>query len=248
MPGPRHLTALICCGAVLAATACEREEEQENPYLPGGEFQTKLDARGTRVMVRDADGKTLAKLRNRRETIRVYGPQMVVLGEVAFEATSDPPLVRVEPRGGEPEEFVSGESGVWKLGERLRLELVSDGWAVYGPRATRLGYVSKPEEGKFAVRDDYSSAPRAFARVGEAVVKTPAGASIVTTTPDADAVVVLPFALEGIDPLAAVALGKWLELGGVTELPPRPDASPSPADAPDASIADAEIGDSDQSP
>ena len=210
---------------VLALAGCEREPEP-NVYRPGGSYQNVLDARGKRIIVRDGDGATLGKWRERDESLRVYGPDMILLGEVSWDEAKD--RVEVIPRAAEPVWLAKTSDGVWQLPGRLRLERVANGWGIFDASSRRLGYVAEVEPGKFALRDDYSSSPRAFARREEASVMTPAGAVVINGNPATNAVRLLPFAIEGLDNLTRAALATWLLNADVAH---GADAPPCPRDA-----------------
>jgi len=132
------------------------------------------------------------------------------LGKALWTPGESEARVEIAPRGEESATFREVEDAIWELEGRLRLERVERGWAVYTAGSKRLGYVDQVEPGKYALRDDYSSPPRAFARVDEPAVKSPAGAILVEGTPRTDAVLLLPFAVDGVDNLTRVALGLWL--------------------------------------
>lgn len=214
---PFLLLVFVAFGA-----ACE-EDKQTDVYRPGGAYQSKLDARGRKVMVQDSKGNALGKLRLRDQEIVVYGADMVKLGSAAWRTEGEKTTVLVKPRDSEEAAFVEAEPAVWKLEGRLRIERVERGWALYGANGQRLGYVERMELGKFALRDDYSSPPRVLARVDEGFVKSPAGSTFVQSTPRTEGVMLLPFALEGLDNLTRIGLGLWLRHA-------MPDAETPPAE------------------
>lgn len=218
----------------LAFSGCEREPEP-SIYRPGGPYHSVLDARGKRIIVRDHEGEVLGKWRERDESIRIYGPDMILLGEVSWDEAGD--RVEVVAQGAEPAWLAKTNDGVWRLPGRLRLERVSNGWGIFDAASRRLGYVAEVEPGKFALRDDYSSAPRAFARREESSVMSPAGAVVVDGSPATNAVRLLPFAIDGLDNLTRAALATWLLNAEVADVPltsdglapcPRPDGLPCP--------------------
>lgn len=199
----RHPLAVLLCVAMLFG--CEREE-RKNVYKPGGEFVQRLDARGRRHLVHDGEGATLAKLRMRGEQIKVYGSEMNALGTVGW---TDDKLI-VTRRGEKPTAFTERD-GADELAGRLRVESVERGWVVFDGATRRLGYFEWLDDGRLALRDDYSAAPRLFAEPDAAEARTPARRAALVVTPPYPAAVVLPFALEAdLDALERVALGLWL--------------------------------------
>lgn len=222
---------LLIVLSLLVLVACNQREQQPSPYAPGGELQSRLDARGKRIVVRDDSGKVLGKLRVRDDEIKVFDAAMSPVGSVSWDDQTTPPTVILAPRGErEVSRLEAPDDGTWILPQRLRLERVSEGWAILTDAGRRLGYVSKLDDGRFALRDDYSSRPRAFARSDEETVRSPAGADIVSATPRGDGRLALPFALEGLDNLTRVALGVWL-----MHYPSRVAPTASDAGAPDLS-------------
>lgn len=200
----KHRAALLVCCLILSA--CEREE-RENVYEPGGRYAKLLDARGKRHIIRNSDGTTISKIRVRPGTIKVYDSEMSPLGELDTAG----PTLRVTRRGAEPVEFEP--AGVaYELPGRLRIEPVEHGWAVFDGDASRLGYFRWLDDGRLALRDDYSSEPRVFARIGDSEARTPAGKVEFTVEPMYSAAVLLPFAVQdsNLDALDLVALGVWL--------------------------------------
>ncbi len=191
--------------AALCLVGCEREEKK-TIYEPG-QYVQKLDARGRRHVIADAKGQPLAKIRVRKDGVRVYGADMTVLGRVEQKGAD----VFVTRGLGEPTTFEPGATGVFELDGRMRIEAVEHGWAVFDPSARRLGYFAWLPDGRLALRDDYSAAPRVFARANSSEARTPSGEVRLSIAPRYPAAAILPFALEGeLDELDRVALGQWL--------------------------------------
>lgn len=159
-------------------------------------------------MVLDQDGEPLGKVRLRKDSIKVYDTDMTPVGTVEW----DDETLRVEPWGGDAVELVLSEDAVRELGDQLRLEKVEDGWAIFGASSQPLGYAALVEEDRFGLRDDYSSAPRAYARREPGEVKSPTGKPLVTARPTLSAPLLLPFAIDvELSVLDRVALGVWLD-------------------------------------
>lgn len=206
---------LLCATVLLLLTAsgCEREEAPRR-FSPGGEYFQRLDASGRKYVITADGDRTLAKLRVRHHEIKVYDDQMRSMGSVTWSDDSEAREVVIEPRAAEPVRLrKQGASGdAFELEGRFRIERVEKGWGVFDADGQRLGYVEESEPGEYALRDDYSSPPRAWARTSDAAVKTPSGRTLVAASPEFRSALLLGFAFEGdLDPLERVAFGLWLE-------------------------------------
>lgn len=208
----RHALAIIA--AVAALTGCE-QPLPENPYEPGGKFVQQLDARGRRHLVYDRDGQVIAKLRALPTKTKVYSAQMQLLGTV--EAGDE---LAVRRGQSTPTRFEQDGDAVVVLPGTLRIERVDSAWAVFDHEARRLGYFEWLADGRLALRDDYSSPPRAFGGTETEEARTPAGQMVVRAAPPYPPAALLPFALEGgLDALDRFALGQWL----MRQAPPEPE-------------------------
>ena len=196
------LSALLLWVCVVA-TACE-SRRRENVYKPGGKFVQRLDARGRRHLLQDGDGALLGKIRVRGDVLRVYDAERTSLGDV------DRTALTVRRLHDEPV-AIAEVDGAHELAGSFRIEPVDRGWAVFDAKARRIGYFAAGDDGRLALRDDYTSAPRVFAEPG--VAKTSSGQVLVRATPSIDGELLLPFAVssDALDPLARVALGAWLQ-------------------------------------
>jgi hypothetical protein len=209
------MRVVALCVVALLLAGCEREKAP-SPYSPTGDYFQRLDASGRKHIVRGDDDERLAKLRVRDHEIKVYDAEMISIGTVGWrESGSDEhDVIVVTPRGGDQMQLErsDGQEDVYELPGRFRLERVERGWGIFDAEGHRLGYVEELEEGDFALRDDYSSPPRAYARAGEPDVKSPAGRIVVRANPELRSAPLLAFALEGeLTPLDRMALGLWLE-------------------------------------
>lgn len=202
----RHCLPILLL-AVVFALGCE-ENEDESIYRPGGTYAQVLDARGRRHVVQDANGKTLAKVRERKDGLKVYSAEMAPLGEVTMRDGK----VTVSPQAGGEVTFRPDGKAVMELPKRLRIETVEHGWAIFDAHARRLGYFEWLDDGRLALRDDYAATPRVFAGAKGAEARTPAGQVMLTVSPAYPASTMLPFLLDGeLDAMDRVALGMWLQ-------------------------------------
>lgn len=199
---------------MLGSWGCERDKEPRR-FSPGGQYFQLLDGSGRKHIVVGEDDEPVAKLRVRDDEIKVYDAEMLSRGTVEWGAADREGVqVTVTPRGEEPTAVRRpGDSAdVYELSGHFRVERVERGWVVFDSDGRRLGYVEELDAGEYAVRDDYSSPERAYARKDQPAVKTPSGRTIVDARPEYRSAPLLGFVFEGdLDVLARVAFGIWLE-------------------------------------
>lgn len=200
---------------MVVSSACEQEEGPRR-FAPGGEYFKLLDASGKKHIVLGDQEQRLAKLRVRDQEIKVYDAQMRSIGTVEWiekgEEGDEEIVITVEPRGEEPIELRRPGENVFQLDGFFRAERVERGWVVFDSDGQRLGYVEESEPGDYALRDDYSSPAKAYARKTESAVKSPSGRTIVTARPEFRSAALTGFAFEKeLDVLGRVAFGLWLE-------------------------------------
>lgn len=108
----------------------------EMSWQPRPKYKTP-DAAGRKLVVVDAQGVALAKVRMRSDGTRVYGPDMLPIGMVVHDETG-----LGFQRRGEPVVYLESDpAGIWEFPGTLRIEPVGGGWAVFGASATLIGYV-----------------------------------------------------------------------------------------------------------
>ncbi|MBA2664042.1 MAG: hypothetical protein H0U74_17260 [Bradymonadaceae bacterium] len=157
----RRALTLVCLLAILSPLVggCSRAGELSahhavDPVVSGG---------GKRVVVTDASGKAVLKLRSRRNTWKIYSEDFRTQG-----------FVRWHTSAGEPEHSVSLESvdrattarfravspEVFELPGRLRIEKVERGWAVFDRNAQLLGLFERTEDStvnQWSLRPNYTA-------------------------------------------------------------------------------------------
>ena len=211
---PLLLTILVLCGGC-------RDEGERSVYRPGGPYVERLDAPGRRMTIDGPDGRPVLKVRASSERFKVYDAEMRRVGEVRWSDER----VEVREELGQPWTGVTTDDGgaVTELEGRFRLERVADGWAVFDPKATLLGYVGRDEEGVWSLRDDFSSAPRLIARGAE--LEGPKGAVELRSSAAAlEGPFLIATGLDELDALSQVALGAWFARQPSPEAAPGPDA------------------------
>jgi hypothetical protein len=198
---------------IFAGSGCEPEPGPRR-FSPTGEYFRLLDSAGRKYMILGEEDRPLGKLRIRDEEIKAYNASMEPVGTVEWRDEDGAVAISVTPRGGDSIQLRRRKESVdvYELPGRFRIERVERGWVVFDADGRRLGYVEESEPDEFALRDDYSSPPRAYARPSDPAVKTPSGRTVVAARPEFRAAPLLGFAFEGkLDALDRVAFGVWLE-------------------------------------
>ena len=194
--------------AVLVGLSGCHSGDEENIHAPNGKLIKQLDARGRRHLVQNGKGDVIAKLRIRKDKVRVYDGQMLSVGDLHWEGDD----LRITGPNGKVTSLPASIEGVGEIPAKLRIEVVERGWAVLDSRSSALGYFEWVDDGRLALRDDYSANPRLYASPEDHEAVTPAGTAELVMTPGYPVVVAMPFALPGkLGALERVALGMWLQ-------------------------------------
>lgn len=208
------LTLLVLAGGC-------RDENEGSPYRPGGPYAERLDAPGRRMTIDGPDGRPAVKIRASGDRYKVYDAQMRRSGEVrwvdAGDAGDDAVLIEIRESMGEPWRAITTEDrgAIAELEGRFRLERVTEGWAVFDPKANLLGYVDRQEgEGApgaatWTLRDEFSSPPRLVAR-GETLAAPKGAARLRTHAAELEGSFLVAMGFDELDALSKVALGAWL--------------------------------------
>lgn len=133
----------IMAALVVSLLGCspERRDARRRAPMP--------DAEGTRFVVVDSAARPLAKLRLRKQHLRVYSEQMTPMGTVLN--TQD--TFVFQPGQASPV-ALTGNGAVREFGTSLRIEPMEKGWALFGHDATLLGYIEYV--GGWTFRKSYS--------------------------------------------------------------------------------------------
>lgn len=244
------LTLLLSAGCVRDSPAGPSSVPAARQHAPGASATS-----GRRLAVVDPDGRTVHKLRLRKNAWKVYDDALVAAGYVRFRDTT----VSMHPlTGGAPTPLVaadsaSGSADVFELGDALRIERASRGWVVFDADAKLLGVFEQTDDdvASWTLRTSYGVDARWHARRED----TPTGARLVVTRPDGQTLTASPaatprhatsrahgalntaallaFELPGVPALERAALAAWF-------VHAMPDDAGSPNDdTPDDTPADA---------
>lgn len=162
------------------------------------------DASGRKLVVVDASGSVLGKLRLRKDHIRVYRPDMTSFGVVSRDKTG----MGFTPYGQKTTQYLTTDiHGIWESAESLRIEPVDRGWAVYGANATLIGYVEF--SGAWTFRSGYDDSPQ-WVTKGRDIM---AGAKIICTgwSAEIEPELTLALCVEGLPLESRALLGAWLK-------------------------------------
>ncbi len=162
------------------------------------------DASGRKLIVVDASGVPLGKLRLRKDRIRVYGPDMMPFGMIAQDESG----LGFTPNGQTTPQYLTvDDHGIWESAESLRIEPVDRGWAVFGAEAALIGYVEF--SGTWTFRSGYDDRPQ-WVTKGRQVM---AGAEKVCTglSADAEQEMTLALCIVGLPLESRALLGAWLK-------------------------------------
>ncbi len=162
------------------------------------------DASGRKLVVVDASGNTLGKLRLRKDRIRVYSPDMTSFGMIAHDETG----IGFTPYGQTTTQYLKSDPhGIWESAESLRIEPVDRGWAVFGADAALVGYVEF--SGTWTFRSGYDDSPQ-WVMKGRAVL---AGAKIMCTglSGEIEPELTLDLCIDGLPLESRALLGAWLK-------------------------------------
>ncbi len=205
-----RLGLLVLIVAVLAGC-------REDPSDSADEFQRKLDSTGRRVLVVDADGQPLRKLRIRRDSYKVYDESLAAVGYVRWEDVDDqqPVRARVELRPLDKSEPLAVEQVAddsFELPDHFRIERVDRGWAVFDAEASLVGIFER-YDGSWHLRGGYDDQPSlsvddseamlAVLREGQTEFRLQAG--------ELSALELLAADLDGLGPLEQTAVGVWMQ-------------------------------------
>lgn len=162
------------------------------------------DASGRKLIVVDANGNALGKLRLRKDRMRVYGPDMMPFGMVARDEAG----MGFTPHGQITTQYLTPDThGIWESAESLRIEPVDRGWAVFGADATLIGYVEF--SGTWTFRSGYDDSPK-WVTKGRDIM---AGAEKICTgwSAENEPEMTLALCIEGLPLESRALLGAWLK-------------------------------------
>lgn len=215
-------------GLLLASVGCDSRDE--NPYRPNAPLRQKWSANGDRLAIYDADDEIAYKLRRRARGVKVYDRDLRPAGYVRAAGTdetdagddggqtdadaSERGVVRVRPIGKtEIERLERQKSGLWALGDAVRLEQTPDGWAVFGGDGNWVGRFFRGDESQWQLATDQAGS-EVWRAVGDGTsnrVKRGDETAYRAPGETVSEEVLLALALEGLPVLHRVAVGRWLE-------------------------------------
>ncbi|MEZ4459735.1 MAG: hypothetical protein R3E66_08380 [bacterium] len=97
-----------------------------------------VGATGRRVLVTNAEGKIVGKVRLRSTGVRVYGDDLVPIGTVS---SSDGIAFHPFPEGAK-QTLAKTEADVWEFDQSMRIERTQSDWALFDANAQLLGYLN----------------------------------------------------------------------------------------------------------
>jgi hypothetical protein len=214
--------------ALVVLAGCR--EDRGSEARTAAQYQRMLDSSGKRVLVVDAAGEPVAKLRKRTAKYKVYDADLTATGFVSWEpadSTSVDPEQAAPDKTSGPRATVTARSLTkqdardiaqvsednYELGGALRIERTDRGWAVFGPDAELVGLFERAERDSWSLRRDYgdgaaieaktSPTSSSLMRDGKKILEDKSGRL--------SALELLAFELEGIPTLHRVAVGAWME-------------------------------------
>lgn len=161
------------------------------------------DAEGKRVTVISSDGDPIAKLRLRKDSIRVYDESMMPLG--SFSRGSQ---IVFRPLGAPALEMRQKPDGSVSWGSEFHLEPMNNAWAIYENNVNLVGYVEYAKDHGWSFRETYD-AQRRWRVDGENVMVGGVIECSVQTS-SATAELLLGLCLPGLSVPARVALALWM--------------------------------------
>jgi hypothetical protein len=200
---------------VLALGACR--EDPSAGESSAMKYQRTLDASGKRVLVTDANGDTVAKLRKRNTKFKVYDESLAPVGFVEWQKAEGEGGARVTMRSldGKTRESVEPVSeDSFEIEGRVRIERTDRGWAVFDKDAALVGIFERGSDEEWVLRPDYEGEPFEATRDGvdwkvkqgeETVLKARANA---LARPE-----ILALKLDGLSVLERMSVGAWMERG-----------------------------------
>lgn len=168
--------AFLLLLALVSVTGCRDDSGRENARQ-AAEYRRALDSSGKRVLIVDADGERVAKLRKRRGQIKVYGDDLKALGYVRWDrpkpaaptsASNGPFGVRVKALGSEDILEIIAVDGsseaprVFELPGRFRIVMqppaagseAHRSWKILGPEGELLGIFNRSGDAEWQLLTD----------------------------------------------------------------------------------------------
>jgi hypothetical protein len=224
MQRPRHpgyLRAIIKLSilllALLALAGC-REDRDGSQASSAVQYQRMLDSSGKRVVIVDAQGDAVAKLRKRTRKYKVYDAEFAPVGFVSWESSEQPDgaeavVVARSLAKDDAQAIEQVSEGTYELGAKLRIERTDRGWAIFGPDAKLVGLFERGDADEWRLRPSYeggsffeaetSEAGRSLTLDGETILELRAG--------ELSSLELLSVELDGLPMLHRMAVGVWME-------------------------------------
>ncbi len=224
MQGPRHRgfrTARVrrwvswvalLAAAVLIASGCQDDEPSASA---AAHYRRLLDANGRRIMVVDAKGHPVCKLRKRYHGYKVYDAHLAAVGYVKWRAAGDAGAARVTQRpldGSKPASIEPVDDGNFEMAGHFRLEPTNRGWAVFGTDGKLMGAFEKNDEGKWQLRRRYGKGPVFTVEPSPVptVVDADGNAVLRVDVGEVKPLVLLSLKIDTLSPLEQISAGLWM--------------------------------------
>lgn len=217
----RTALLLLLCLMMLPATGCMREL----PEPPRKEYPRPATG-GKRIILEGASGHEDLKLRKRHKGFKVYGEDHLPLGLVRWREEgprgtfvelrtldgSRRAILASLAKEGVPDETTFEDT--FDVGDRLRMERIERGWAIFDRQGTLLALLDRDGEERWRMRKSYNDRDSWTVTRGEDRMQLRLGDQTVRTFPAAlfATVGILAFGIASLDPLDTVALATWLSL------------------------------------
>lgn len=207
---------------VVGTAGCMDYGDDENRDRPGGPFYRMLDGTGDQVRVVDADGDSVAKLRDRNDSYKVYDADLSPAGYVQWSAQAakapdaGTDAIAIQLLGlsrDDSRPIERRDDGVWELAERFRVERTGKGWAVFAGDASLLGRFTRDDDRWTLTRETDGPEQLSVESGGSSLSVQDADGELLwrTTVGRVAEPVLLALALEELAPLERVAVGTLIE-------------------------------------
>lgn len=219
MQGPRHsnfgqvilrLGVLVLMVAALGACRDEPRDAESSAM----KYQSKLDSAGERIVVRNAQGDTVAKLRKRKTKYKVYDETLAPVGFVSWQKADDGVRVELRTLDGEADKRVEKVSDdVYAIDGQVRIERTARGWAVSGKDDKPVGVFEKGEgNDEWTLQPADNGQPYEATRDARTWTIEQGGEKLLELRArDMTRLEVLALQLEGLPTLERVAVGTWMQ-------------------------------------
>lgn len=207
----RTALLLLICLIMLPASGCMREL----PEPPKREYPRPATG-GKRIILEGSADVGDFKLRKRHQRFKVYGEDHLPLGIVRWSEEEGRGIV-IELSafdGSRTATLVASNEDTFDVGDRLRMERIERGWAIFDRQGVLLALVDRDREERWRMRKSYNDRDSWTVSEEEHRMQLRLGDKTVRTLPaDLFAPVgVLAFAIKSLTPLDTVALATWLSV------------------------------------